>query len=187
MQSEKAPTTATKKADMAGWLQSKNIPFTGDMLKPELYELVKRHKPREKKYIIDGIAREHGHEIVRLPPYHCDLNPIELIWANIKSYVARKNTTWKMKDVQNLCKEAGEQVTPANWRDAIQSTTKVEDYYWRTDGILEERVGELIISIGDSDSEDSEQESNSDSEAGSEVEGDEDLAESVGCTPLQNL
>ena len=92
-----------------------------------------------------------------------------------------------MKDVQSLCKEAVEQVTPANWRDAIQNTTKVEDYYWRTDGILEERVGELIISIGDSDSEDSDQEYSSDSEAGSEVESDEDLAESVGCAPLQNL
>lgn len=61
MQSEKAPTTATKKGDMITWLQNKNIPFTQDMLKAELYEIIKRHKPREKKSEIDRIAQEYGH------------------------------------------------------------------------------------------------------------------------------
>ena len=180
MQTEKAPTTATRKADMIAWLQNKGISFAADMLKPELYELIKRYKPREKKYVIDEIAREHGHEIVRLPPYHCDLNPIELIWANIKNYVARRNTTWKLKDVQSLCLEAVEQVTPANWRDAVESTIKVENKYWETDGILEERVGELIISLGDTDSEESEESSDS----GSESEEEGNMTESLGCAPL---
>ena len=184
MQAERAPTTATRKATMIEWLESKHIPYTPDMLKAELYEIIKRHKPREKKYVIDQIAREHGHEIVRLPPYHCDLNPIELIWANIKNYVARKNTTWKIKDVHNLCMEAVAQVTPTNWRDAIQSTIKREDQYWKTDGILEERVGELIISIGDTDSEDSDQDVSSSSDSESDGETAADLAESVGCAPL---
>ncbi|KAL4119462.1 hypothetical protein QTP88_012269 [Uroleucon formosanum] len=33
-----------------------------------------------------------GHEMVRLPPYHCQYNPIELIWAQVKSEVAKKKT-----------------------------------------------------------------------------------------------
>ena len=119
MQEERAPTTATRKGDMITWLQSKNIPFVPDMLKSELYEIIKKHKPREKKYEIDRMAREHGHTVVRLPPYHCDLNPIELIWANVKNYVARHNTTWKMKDVAALCEQAVRSVTVKNWKDAI--------------------------------------------------------------------
>ena len=106
MHTEKAPTTATKKADMIKWLQEKKITCYPDFLKSEIYEIIEQHKPRENKYLIDQIAAKHGYTVVRLPPYHCDLNPIELIWANIQNYVARRNSTWKMVDVERLCTEA---------------------------------------------------------------------------------
>ncbi|KAF1768951.1 hypothetical protein GCK72_000764 [Caenorhabditis remanei] len=32
-----------------------------------------------KKYAVDEIAKEYGVIIIRLPPYHCSLNPIELV------------------------------------------------------------------------------------------------------------
>ncbi|KAJ8317682.1 hypothetical protein KUTeg_005586, partial [Tegillarca granosa] len=54
---------------------------------------------------IDYILREHGHKILRLPPYHADLNPIELIWADLKSYVASKNLKFKLSDVQKLAEK----------------------------------------------------------------------------------
>lgn len=152
------------------------------MLKSELYEIIKKHKPREKKYEIDRMAREHGHTVVRLPPYHCDLNPIELIWANVKNYVARHNTTWKMKDVAALCEQAVQSVTVQNWKDAIAHCEKLEEEYWKRDGIIEETVGELIISLGESDS-DSNSDSDSENEE-SETEEQVDVAQSLGCTPL---
>ena len=31
------------------------------------------------------------HEVLRLTPYHCDLNATELIWANEKNFIAREN------------------------------------------------------------------------------------------------
>jgi transposase len=46
--------------------------------------------PREKKYKLDAVALKMGHEVVRLPPYHCQYNPIELIWAQVKGEVAKK-------------------------------------------------------------------------------------------------
>ncbi len=48
-----------------------------DMLKTELYDLVKKHKP-EAEYVCDRMALEQGFIVVRLPPYHCIFNPIEL-------------------------------------------------------------------------------------------------------------
>ena len=33
------------------------------------------------KYAVDEMAKASGHEVVRLPPYHCELNPIELAWS----------------------------------------------------------------------------------------------------------
>jgi hypothetical protein len=38
----------------------------------------------EPQYIIDDIAKENEHIILRLLPYHPDLNPIELVWAQLK-------------------------------------------------------------------------------------------------------
>jgi transposase len=35
-------------------------------------------------YKIDKILGEHGHEVVRLPPYSPEFNPIEKIWGLLK-------------------------------------------------------------------------------------------------------
>lgn len=37
------------------------------------------------------LCRQHGVELLRLPPYHCHFNPIELAWADLKSYVRANN------------------------------------------------------------------------------------------------
>ena len=48
------------------------------MLKTELLDLVRKNKAPHNKYIVDEMAQEQG-KLVRLPPYHCELNPIEFI------------------------------------------------------------------------------------------------------------
>ena len=32
-----------------------------------------------------------GHEVVRLPVGHCELNPIEMAWSQVKGYVKEHN------------------------------------------------------------------------------------------------
>lgn len=53
--------------------------------------------------------------ILRLPPYHCEFNPIKLIWAEVKGEDARKNTTFKPVDATNFFNAAVTNVTPNNW------------------------------------------------------------------------
>ena len=50
----------------------------------------------------DKIANLHGHEVLRTPVRHCELNPIELIWVQVKGFVAENNTTFRLKDVKEL-------------------------------------------------------------------------------------
>ena len=38
---------------------------------------------------IEVIARQHGHEVIRTPPYHPELHPIEMCWGILKNAVAR--------------------------------------------------------------------------------------------------
>jgi transposase len=54
------------------------------MLKNHLMETVNRVRPKYDKYKIDEMEQEMGHTVLRLSPYHCELNPIELVWAQKK-------------------------------------------------------------------------------------------------------
>ena len=48
---------------------------------------------------METVAKEYGHEILRLPAYHCELNPIELAWAAEKNYVAGENKDMSLDSV----------------------------------------------------------------------------------------
>ena len=80
---KKKTTSSSRKADIQQWLRDHNVQFENDMLRPQLLALAKAHKP-PPKYVIDNLTKERGHEILRLPHYHPDLNPIELIWSHAK-------------------------------------------------------------------------------------------------------
>ena len=43
-------------------------------------------------YAVDKLAKTAGHEVLHLPPYHCELNPIELAWVQVQGYVMKKIT-----------------------------------------------------------------------------------------------
>lgn len=82
---EKQPQSSWTKAQIVEWLESNNIPVEGNMFKAELLTLAKSHS-RAKRYVVDEYLQEHGHDVLRLPPYHCQFNAIELIWAQAKQF-----------------------------------------------------------------------------------------------------
>ena len=43
--------------------------------------------------------------VLRLSPYHCCLNPIEMIWGMIKTYLVAENRTFKLADMKILADE----------------------------------------------------------------------------------
>lgn len=157
MLQEKLPTSTSRKAEMIEWLNCHGISCSLIMLKHDLYEIVKQHKKEKQRYVIDEIASQNGHSIIRLPPYHCDLNPIELIWAQVKEDIRRENTTFKLNDVEKLIDSAIIKVSSTNWQKCIDHVIKLEKLYWETDGIIEQQVESLIINAtensSDSDSE----------------------------------
>ncbi|GBL81144.1 hypothetical protein AVEN_83195-1 [Araneus ventricosus] len=105
-------------------------------------------------YRIDKIASETGHKVLRLPPYHCELNPIELIWAQVKGYIARQNQTFKLPEVKTLLLEALDKVSGNDWKNAVAHVTKIEKEFWTMDGLIEDvwEQNELTIQLSDSDS-----------------------------------
>ncbi len=91
-----------------------------------------------------------GHQVLWLPPKHCDLNPIELIWAQVKGYIKKNNTTFRMADVRNLANEGIARVTREDWRKACDHVLKVEEEFWRTEN-LQPAIDPVIVNLDDTE------------------------------------
>ena len=148
-QVNKPPSSSSKKADIIAWLLNNQINFEQDMLKVELLELVKKNR-EATTYAVDKMAEERGHQVVRLPPYHCTFNPIEMIWAQLKGFVRSHNRTGRQADIMRLVEMAVETVTPHSWEKCCQHVLKVEEDYWRSDHLMED-VGPFLIDLQTSD------------------------------------
>lgn len=148
------PTSNWRKNELREWLCSKNVECAPTMLRVDLLELAKRNMP-PKSYVVDNLATAAGHTLLRLPPYHCALNPIELVWADVKGYIARKNVTFTFPDLQGLLAEGISQVTPEKWKKCIDHVVQtMEPEMWRLDGIVDVLVEPMIINFDDDDDSD---------------------------------
>ncbi|KAL0879226.1 hypothetical protein ABMA27_003009 [Loxostege sticticalis] len=145
----KTPTSANRVSELREWLIENNISFDPHLRKPSLLALVRKHKP-EPQYEIDEIFGEFGHTVVRLPPYHCDLNPIELIWANAKQKVAAKNVG--SKDIKEITMEAFDSITVQDWKNACEHIKKIEKEYYDRGRTLYDDIDQLVIQLGDDSS-----------------------------------
>ena len=143
--SEKCPNSSTRKADIQAWLTKHNIPFDKKLLRPELLALAKANKP-EPQYIIDDIAKEKGHIILRLQPYHPDLNPIELVWAQLKKMVSSRNFNNKLKDVLEITKAAFTEISVQNWENMGKHVINLEEEYTRKDIVIDKKWTILLSS-----------------------------------------
>jgi transposase len=70
------PNSKSLKADLQYWLTKNDIKFDKKTLKPVLWKMCQANLNANPKHEIDDIIAECGHKVLRLPPYHCELNPI---------------------------------------------------------------------------------------------------------------
>ena len=108
------------KKQFQSWLTENKISLKPNALRSELWMLCKKYRTDKKSKVIDNIAKKYGHEVIRLPPYHRDLNAIELIWADEKNYVARENREMTLKSVEALFREQRSQITAENCKKCIE-------------------------------------------------------------------
>lgn len=163
-QFETAPTSNSNKAVMRQWLKDKGVQYDEKMYKPQLYKLVLAHKQQNKNYSIDRILAEHNHSVVRLPPYHPDLNPIEMAWAAIKGYVGSKNVNWNITKVIDLVKEKVASMGPIEWEKLCHKVKDIEQEYIKNDHVIDLVTDEFVIYADDESDSDEGSDSDSDDE-----------------------
>ena len=148
-----APTFNSRKGDMKHFLNKHGLEFDSKFAKRKLYEIIKSKKIAPV-YKVDEFLKKKGHDVLRLPPYHCDLNPIELIWGDLKGFIGKENSTFKLNDVKSLIQRGFEQIDSTKWLKSCDHVKNIiEPSYWKKDAIQEE-IQKIVINIqSDSESE----------------------------------
>ena len=82
------------------------------------------------------MARQQGHEVVRTPPYHPELQPIEICWGVLKNEIAR-HCDFTMKSLEVQLENAFTKVTEDTCRKIIKRARAIEDKFWNEDAKLE--------------------------------------------------
>jgi transposase len=120
---EKQPVSSWKKRDIEKWLVEKNISFSSVALKHELLYTAQNNK-QPKRYVIDELVNKYGHQVLRLPPYHCQFNAIEEIWGITKVYYKSHMGRDGYGDdkVLAMWKESLNQCTNEIWQKVINRT-----------------------------------------------------------------
>lgn len=150
---DKEPTSSSLKKDMLQWLNIKNIPYEDNLTKVELYKLIKLNKVAQPQYKLDMLLSEFGHQVLRLPPYHPELNSIEKIWAAVKNWVATRNVEFKLGHVEQLTRQRFQELTQEEWINICNHTKNVEQTYLSTEHLLDDAIDTIEFSVNTNSSD----------------------------------
>lgn len=125
------PTPQSSKKKITDWLEQNKIYCRKDCLKPELIEILRKIAP-EPIYAIDEIAASFGHKVLRTPPYHPELQPIETCWGVTKNHVSR-NCDFTVKNLIKQLDCGFNKVTAKTCEKIIAKVRTIEDDFWTTD------------------------------------------------------
>lgn len=151
---ESCPTICWKKDDIEKWLAVKGESFNRPTIKVRLMEIVNRIKCPYDKYVIDEYVNANDKIILRLPPYHNELNAIELAWLAVKNHIKMNSTT--SANTQKLLLDGIESCTPEKWKNFVNNTQKEEERLWEIDFTVDyvlENMNPTVMTITDDTSE----------------------------------
>jgi transposase len=131
-----APTAVCSKANIRTWLEANRIPCRDDCLKVELVEMLNKLAPAPS-YVIDELAAQQGHEVVRTPPYHPELQPIETCWGVLKNEVARHGD-FTMDNLKLPLERAFHKITAQTCQSIIKKVRAIEDRFWQEDALMDQ-------------------------------------------------
>eukprot|EP00033_Pygsuia_biforma_P005352 GCRY01005902.1.p1 GENE.GCRY01005902.1~~GCRY01005902.1.p1 ORF type:complete len:256 (+),score=30.95 GCRY01005902.1:381-1148(+) len=130
------PKSNQRKEVYLQYLRSINIKVDVTMPRNILWEMVKTYRPKFP-YTFDQKAAEKGHQVLRTPPYHPELQPIELIWKQLKDYVFQNRApgNFTFTHLKDLVERAIQNITPENWKKCVQHVKKIEEQYFNQENL----------------------------------------------------
>lgn len=143
---DKKPTSTSTRSCIVDWLTRHGVTYNDSATRSELLQLA-RNVQHEKRYIVNELIMEHGHLPLRLPPYHPDLNPIELVWGDIKGEVARHVIGSSLQQKEQLLKKLFNEYSREKWNKCCEHVKKIENKYCEQECSVDSEVNNIIISL----------------------------------------
>uniref|UniRef100_A0A6P7GD80 Uncharacterized protein LOC114340802 n=1 Tax=Diabrotica virgifera virgifera TaxID=50390 RepID=A0A6P7GD80_DIAVI len=145
----KSPTNSFNVDKSKEWLTNEYISIPQHILKSESWS-----KP--KIFMVDQVIESYGYQVLRLPPYYCQFNPIEYIWGIAKQYYDNHigpngytdEAVWETFSIG----EAFSIATPEVWRNCISKCEKLIEDWWIRENKINE-ISPIIITINGDDSD----------------------------------
>ena len=95
-------------------------------------------------------------DVLRLPTKHCEYNPVEMIWSQIKGYVASHNVKLtSLIIMRQLVLEAFNSISPEYCQKVCDHVKHLEEVTIQADMAMDPIVEQMIIKVGYSSDEDS--------------------------------
>ncbi|KAJ3652635.1 hypothetical protein Zmor_018583 [Zophobas morio] len=177
---DKPPTKSSNKIVMQEYLTKCNIAFDPKFTKKNLWDLIQPTISPDApvKYEIDNILKQHDIDVLRLPPYHCQYNAIELAWAHCKRYYNQNihEYTEDKNRVTHLWLEALNNFDSQMWRNSIRHCEELilADWYKEMGNFPLDSIPPVIISLADSDTDETDDDERVTDDDVAEIEGDID-------------
>ena len=68
--------------------------------------------------------KEENVNILHLPQYQCELNPIELVWSQMKRRVAKNNDTLKDRNTEKIINDGITAFSTSQWKNYCEKSDK---------------------------------------------------------------
>ena len=120
----------------------------------ELLDMCKKYRTNTE-YTVDRTFAAREIEVLRLPTKHCEYNPIEMVWSQIKGYVASRNvTSTSLLNMRQLVLEAFHSITPQYCRKVCEHVRRLEETTLEAEMAMDPIVERMIIEVDSSGDED---------------------------------
>jgi len=134
-QENPTPKTDSSLGDIKEWFAVNNLdvprrPNGRSMTRLDLLDHVKNLNIRPV-YASYEIADGHGHTIMKTPPYHCECQPIEMLWGMVKNPIASNpNMNETYLTLRNRLLDGFATVTSDQLVSVWKKTVKICEDYW---------------------------------------------------------
>jgi transposase len=124
------PTKQNRKEIIIEYMKNHNIPIPPEKTTKEKLLQIIKDCDLPNYYVVDELAKKKGHAVLRLPPYYCILNPIELIWSVLKRSVRKHNNTPTLSaKVIDLVRQEADNITKELWQKCVKHVIEIENSY----------------------------------------------------------
>jgi len=82
--------------------------------------------------------------VLRLLPHLENLNPVELIWADVKQWLRADNITFHINDIKHICEQGFKETQAVEWNSVCEHVEKLEKQCYEEEGVMENMI-EMIV------------------------------------------